>query len=365
MKRRMHALRIGAFLVGGLALLVTALIVVFGTGLFTRHDRALLRFDQSVYGLQVGAPVVLRGVRLGSVVSIGLMHEADSGQVAIPVVVELDRGRISDLEAAAGGNARPLDLSALVQRGLAARLATQSLLTGQLYVDLDLRRGVTAPAPPARPDGLIEIPTEAGAFQALQDQIASLDVARLLQDVSALAGAARELVASAELKQAIGELAQAGSDLRRLIARLDKRIDPLASSAEATLADTRRTLAQIGRATSRVDGVTDRIGSTSDRIGSAADRFGEAGERLGAMAQKADAAVGAAPATLAAVQQAAEELGRAAIALRQATGDDAALVQRTDQAVKDLSRASRAVRDLAEQLQRQPDSLLRGRASTP
>jgi paraquat-inducible protein B len=359
MKRRTQALRIGAFLVGGLALLIAALIVVFGTDVFTRHDRALLRFEHSVYGLQVGAPVVLRGVRLGSVVSIGLAHDADTGRVAIPVIVELDRGRIGDLEAAAGGNARPLDLAALVQRGLAARLATQSLLTGQLYVDLDLRRGAAAAAPPApRSDGLIEIPTEAGAFQALQDQFATLDVAQLMQDVSALAAAARELVGSAELKQAIGELAQAGTDLRRLIARMDQRIDPLARSTESTLAETRRTLARLGQ-------TGERIGGVAERIGRAADRFGETSAQVGTAAQRVDQLAGSAAPALAGVQQAAEELARSATALRQATSEDSATMLRLEQALKDVGRASRAVRDLADQLQRQPDALLRGRQTSP
>lgn len=377
--KRGHALRVGAFLVGGLGLLIAALIVVFGTGLFTRHDRALMRFDNSVYGLQVGAPVVLRGVRLGSVVSIGLAHDADSGRVTIPVVAELDRGLISDLEAAAGGNARPLDLATMVRRGLSAQLATQSLLTGQLYVDLDLRRGdlgpqgAGGPAPAAsgmpaasavpalagtRTDGLIEIPTVPGAFQSLQDQLGSLDVARLLQDVSALAAAAREVVGSAELKQAIAELAQAGSEMRRLIARLDQRIDPLAQSAESTLADTRRTLARLGA-------TGERLGGVADRIGRAADQFGQASAQVGATAQRVDGLVGAGTPAIARVQQAAEELSRSAVALRQAAGEDAALVLRLDQALKDVSRASRAVRDLADQLQRQPDALLRGRLDTP
>ena len=71
MTPRPHALRIGLFAIGGLALLVMAVASVFGGRLFADSERAVLHFNGSIYGLQIGAPVVFRGVRMGGVVSIG------------------------------------------------------------------------------------------------------------------------------------------------------------------------------------------------------------------------------------------------------------------------------------------------------
>jgi paraquat-inducible protein B len=65
------------------------------------------------------------------------------------------------------------------------------------------------------------------------------------------------------------------------------------------------------------------------------------------------------------VQQAAEELGRSAAALRAATSDESANAQSLQRALGDVSRAARAVRGLAEQIEQQPQSLIRGKEGTP
>ncbi|HSM22395.1 MAG TPA: MlaD family protein, partial [Rubrivivax sp.] len=125
----------GLFTLAGLALLALAVVVVGGRWL-AASERAVMRFENSVFGLQVGAPVVFRGVRLGQVSAIGLVPTA-ADAVAIPVTAEFDRARLRDL-LGAGADPPESTVAALVARGLVARLAMQSLLTGQLYVDLDL-----------------------------------------------------------------------------------------------------------------------------------------------------------------------------------------------------------------------------------
>jgi paraquat-inducible protein B len=334
--------RVGAFVVGGLALLVVAIAAVLGGQVFTRHDRVVMHFGGSVYGLQIGAPVVFRGVRIGSVASIGLAHDAASGRVAIPVVAELDRGAVHDLQGGPGGNPA-LPLAALVQRGLVARLSTQSLLTGLLYVDLDLRPELarTAAAPrPAVAGAPQEIPTLPTAFQALQAQLEGIDLGALARDVAAVAAATRQFVAGPQLRQGLEDLGRLTAELRQLTARLDRRVDPLAHAAQRAL---------------------DGTGRAAERIGGAADQLGAAAQRIDALAAPgAPLAAG-----LGAIQTAADELAKTAVALRTATGDDAALVQHIDRAAQDVQRAARAVRELAEQLERQPESLLRGRPAAP
>ena len=121
MTPRPSAVRIGLFALVGGALLVTALVVALGGQLLARTEPAVMHFSGSVYGLQVGSPVVFRGVRIGSVQSIGVVH--DGVQFTVPVVAALDRDRIHKLH---GGSARDdpaLSLPALVARGLSAQLA--------------------------------------------------------------------------------------------------------------------------------------------------------------------------------------------------------------------------------------------------
>lgn len=352
MKRRASPTRIGLFMLGAVAVLLAAVVMVSGGGVFASRERALAYFEGSVYGLQIGAPVVFRGVRLGSVVGVGVVYQGRPGQYAIPVELDIDRGRIQDVH---GGQGQ-IAVADLIAQGLTARLSTQSLLTGLLYVDLDLvrddgRRSDPPPPPPAAGTGLPVIPTVATPVQALQKQLRNLDVEQLLADVAAVAAGARQLVADPKLQRTMDELAQAGSELRRLLARLDQRIDPLARALQGTLDETQRAAAALG-------GEVERAGQAVARVGQAADRVSATMGRVDRLAD------GAQPA-LDSVQRAADSLARTAQVLQQASTDDGGTLPQVERAAQEMARAARAVRDLADLLERQPEALIRGRALTP
>ncbi len=353
MNRKPHPTRIGLFLLGGLALLVAALVVVSGGRLFSQRERAVAHFEGSVYGLQLGAPVVFRGVRLGSVTSIGVVYHGQPGRFAIPVEMEIERSAIASAGAGDDRHGRgPVSVADLVQQGLRARLSTQSLLTGLLYVDLDLTPPSKAtkltPAPPALPpprsDGVTEIPTIDSPIQALQKQLENIDLQALAGDISAAVASTRQLVADPKLKQAVDELAQTGVELRRLVAALNQRAGPLADETRAALAAARRTADRWTGAAHGFDRATDSVSGTMGRV-----------DRLADSAQPA----------LDSVRQAADDLAQTSAALRRAGADDSSLMQQLERSAQDIARASRAVRDLADLLQRQPEALIRGKAATP
>ncbi len=346
MRNKANPALLGAFVVGGVLLLLAGLIAAAGASLFTRRDRVVMLFDGSTYGLQVGAPVVFRGVRLGSVATIGLLYDPASDSFRVPVVAELERNMVKTLQPE-GSTASPgLSLPALVAKGLSAQLSMQSLLTGQLYVDLDLRPAKplqTLPAPHRllSPNAL-EIPTTTTALQNLKNQLDTVDFRRLLDDVGAIATSARALVAGPQLKQALDDLAQITGNVKRLTARLDQRVDPLAQAAQGALGAAQQALG--------------RLGEASERTGAAAGKVGKAADRVGALADPASP-------LLQRVQQTADELARTASALRSQTAADAPTVQQLGRTLQDVSQAARAVRELAELLDRQPDALLRGRGT--
>jgi paraquat-inducible protein B len=328
MKRHANAPLIGAFVVGGLALVIAAIIFTAGGKLFTRKERAVMHFSGSIYGLQVGAPVVFRGVKLGNVASIGLVYDRSKDSFSIPVVAELDRDVIRTIGGADAPGGGALTLPAMVGKGLRAQLAMQSLLTGQLYVDLDLRPGTTSVPHPVYTQA-VEIPTSATTIQALKSQLDGLDVRALVDDISAIASSARSTLSGPELQQTLENLRQITSHVNHLSARLDARFDPLASAAQSTLADTGRSMRQIG----------------------------QAADRVGALAAP-DSAL------LLSVQRSLDELGRAAQALRQQAGPDSPLLQDLDGTLKDVARAARSIRELSDLLEQHPDALLRGRVRT-
>lgn len=327
MKTHAQAWRTGLFALGGLGLLAAAVVAVFGLRVFQPQDGAVLHFAGSVHGLQIGAPVVFRGVRLGGVQQIEVALVA--GQPAVPVRVNLDR---QALQALAGPDeADPLQR--LLRQGLVAQLATQSLLTGQLYVDLDLDVAAATPAT-AVASNLPVIPTRTAPLDALRAQLAGIDLVRLAAELSQTLAATRALVAGASLQPPLAELSRAAAALTQLAQTLQQRLPLLADAAQGSLRD---------------------AGDASRRVAVAADRVGAAALQAERLLAPDSTLVGS-------VRVAADELARSAAALRDATASEAPTVQGLQRAIGDVSRAARAVRALAEQIEEQPQSLIRGKA---
>ena len=64
---------IGAFVVGGIALVVVGVLFFEGGTFFHEKVPYVIFFESSVEGLHVGAPVVFRGVQVGQVAKVGLI----------------------------------------------------------------------------------------------------------------------------------------------------------------------------------------------------------------------------------------------------------------------------------------------------
>ncbi|HZC46127.1 MAG TPA: MlaD family protein, partial [Candidatus Acidoferrum sp.] len=102
MGKRVNAATVGAFVLGGIGLILAA-VVVFGSGnLFRKMHEFVIYFPGDVNGLRIGAPVKFKGVEIGQVKRIKLRLEQevnrDNGKlradVRIPVIIELDEEKI-------------------------------------------------------------------------------------------------------------------------------------------------------------------------------------------------------------------------------------------------------------------------------
>jgi paraquat-inducible protein B len=138
MKRGNPAL-IGLFIIGAIVLMVAGVLVVGSGKFFVHTERAVIYFDGSVQGLQIGAPVTFRGVKIGSVVSVQLYFDRHRLDFRVPVIIEIPQGSQSHVHISGelAGTHQDM-LIALIKRGLRAQLQTESLVTGQLFVQLDL-----------------------------------------------------------------------------------------------------------------------------------------------------------------------------------------------------------------------------------
>ena len=144
MAKRVSPAVIGAFVVSSFVVMVAAIVVVGSGRLFSKPLTFVCMFQGDLNGLKVGAPVKFRGVQIGSVSAIKLYLSPEEGrlrpgvtQLWLPVIVELDPALITSR----GGTGAALEgqVSKRHQRGMRAQLNVESLLTGLLYIDLDIR----------------------------------------------------------------------------------------------------------------------------------------------------------------------------------------------------------------------------------
>lgn len=248
MSRQANPVAVGAFVLGALGLLLGGVVALGGLGLFAEHDRYSIFFEGGVNGLQAGSRVKAQGVPVGEVIEVRAIADTTTGALSITTetVINIERKRFARL---ATDLPQQRGAQALIESGLRAQLAVESLLTGQLYVALRIE-----PDTPVRLVGvdplyeeLPAIATVLEEFQAdakevlarlrkvpleeifdnLNASLASFD--KLVSD-PALVGAAREL----ELALQQGNAALA--DARVLVRNVDGQVGTLASSANAALA---------------------------------------------------------------------------------------------------------------------------------
>jgi paraquat-inducible protein B len=342
MSRRADPFLIGGFVLGALALAVAAILLMAGGELFREHRQQIMYFEGAAQGLQIGAPVMFLGVKIGTVKKIQLGLDEASGQFVVPVTVEIQ----PDVVHTANGeeiDLRDLDTQRrLVQRGLRARLRMQSLLTGQLYVDLDFH-----PDKPARfrssDPAAQEIPTIPTPIQELTGKLESFPVDTFLADLAAIGESVRSLSSDAATRQLPRRMQETLGRIETLAARIETQLTPAMAEARRDLAELRSTLSAAGSAFRRVESAAERVASAADKVGALAAGDAKFAQGIG---------------------RASDELAGAARSLRSLTAEDAPTVQNLNAALKELARAARALRVLAETLDRHPEALIRGKKET-
>jgi paraquat-inducible protein B len=216
-----------------LLLLLLAVAALMSGKFFTHSTTLVSFFPESVRGLQIGSPVTFRGVPLGQVTDIEAYMTPDGTGIDIEVTyqVNLDRirdkgGAVSKLEAM-GPRAAAKELA---EKGLRAELLSTSLVTGQLYIDLDFH--------PDQPPRMVDvstrwaqIPTAPTKLQLLGDRVEKLATAisevpfeELARDVSETLHAIRDLAREGEIRRALEAAGAAGREAQRTLANVDRLV---------------------------------------------------------------------------------------------------------------------------------------------
>jgi paraquat-inducible protein B len=272
---------------------------------FTRRIPVVSYFSDSITGLARGAPVVFQGIRIGQVVDYELRYDAASDTLRIPVRYEIEPERIATANQAEDRG--PLENARmLVRQGMRARLASANLLTGAQQISLDLIPN----APPAeitQEDGMIVFPTAPGQFASILEsvnavlaRVEALPLQQIGENLNSTIGGVNELVRGPELAASIAAL-QATLQTAEATMR----------SVDASLTPALRALPQL-------------VNNLNSTVGQA---------------------------------------NRLIVSANRGYGDESQFRRDLDRMLEQITVAARSLRSLSDTLNRNPESLLRGRAT--
>ncbi len=314
MSKQANPTLIGIFVAGAIGLIVAGILIISGGKLLlTDKTNYVLYFKGSVKGLNIGSPVSFRGVNIGTVTDIQLVVNEEESDIRIPVIIEIDNTKFIRPQAGKSLLRDDDSIAVLVEAGLRAQLQLQSLLTGQLFIQIDF-----LPNTPANLVGdnrsrwaLQEIPTIPSPIEIIGKLLEDIPMDKVKEHILAAIEGVDRLVNSEELHQSITALHAALDGFTRLVANLDQQVEPVASNVNLTLNNAREAL-------QKASITLDDIRSTMDQ---------------------------------------ADTTLRSADALF----SDEQVLTALDSALNEISSAAYAIRNLAETINNQPESLIRGR----
>ena len=329
MKTKVRPAIVGAFVIGAFALGIVALLAFGRVSFFSKPQRFVVYFDESIQGLDLGSPVKLRGVRIGRVVDLNVRYEPENNHSVVAVVCELNRAMITDSKGEQLNVADRAELQKLVDRGMRAQLGILGLATGLLYVELNFMDPQDYPPPalpfqpkyvviPAMPSAISEVQ---GNITDILNELKKVDFAGISAEVKGVLVDVRKQLNGVDVKGAVAQWQKTGASFQKLAE--SPEIPQLMANLNAAIVDLRRVLANI-------DG-----------------QGGPSGKELAA--------------TLAGARQALASFNETASAAHRFISAQSGLGDEAAHTLEELRAASEAVQRLADFLERNPQALISGK----
>jgi paraquat-inducible protein B len=293
MASKASARAIGGFVIGALLLTLVAIGLLGSGNMFRQTFNFVSFFDGSVAGLEAGAAVRLRGVRIGQVNDVRLAIPGEDRartEFQIPVLYEIDK----DLLVKHGGTGEisVAMIDSLIKLGLRATLQQESFVTGKKFIGLELVPDSEIQLEGVVYEDYVEIPTattglDLAAIQAnvnnLMAKLMAVDADTLIYSITHSIESIDALVsnpgfarAATELPRTLEAAQEAMNGLTRMIADADSAVGPLrvqlletASRADSammalqgTLEESRSLLAAEGVTSTRLNEALYEISAT-------------------------------------------------------------------------------------------------------
>lgn len=297
MKAKVSPATVGMFVLGALALFVIGFLSFGGSNVFKKPARFLVNFDESVSGLDPGAPVKFYGVRVGRVAAVNVQYDSATKKAVVQTVCEMNRNVVTNSDGTVIDLTDPTTFQEFIGRGLRARLSLTGI-TGLLFVELTIEDPAQYPAGVTRTNGtdLLVVPSIPSPIAEVQSSIVGIvanlkqvDFAGLAKELKTLlattnrkitdfdaeglaasvrqaAEAAENFVKSPEAKTALENLNSALSEVRATLAKIDGQVDPVSDELKKTLAEAQASLEQISSAANATQRFVSQQGQVGDEV---------------------------------------------------------------------------------------------------
>ena len=336
---------IGVFVVSSIAMLIAG-VIVFGSGdIFKKELKYVMFFEDSVKGLSVGAPVIWHGVTVGHVSSIVLRANAKKLTINVPVVIEVDPKRM-EIE---GGMAkdRRERMKKMIAKGLRARMALQSIVTGSSLIEIDF-----LPETPVRLTGLdpayIEIPTLRSPINKLAQKLENIPVEKIADKLVDILDSLDSLLKDPEIKELVHNLNEDSRKLNgvlenadTLVLNADGRVTEVSDSLQITLSDAQKTLKD---ASKNLNGVSS-----------------DAKKLLQGLDGRIKPVMGQIETVLNSANVALEGATKTLVTVNGFVGERSGTRNKLNRALDEIAAAAKSLKSLLDYLERHPNALLMGK----
>ncbi len=378
MGKKLSPTLVGGFVVGALALVVIG-IITFGSGrLFSKTCEFVLYFDSSVNGLNIGAPVKVRGVEIGTVTNILLNLEREKRlkeaaklgarqamqrwSPRIPVIIEIDAKKLTSKGSTGLALTDPEAFDALIEQGLRGQLQTESLVTGLLYIDLDFHPGSSVNLVEASGSGYKEIPTIPTTFEAVQAEVMKvignlkeIKIKELIDSATETIEGLKRVIDSPEVRAVLRSLNKTLTDADKLVQNIDSQITPVSDNINEAVQGFGDVMKDAKKLVRNIDGQVSTVSESFKGTMTGVQKLVRNVD--GQVAPLSSSIDDTAKTVSAAMVQAKKTLSTADGAI----GEDSPLMHDLTVALTELSAAARSIRVLANYLERNPDALLYGK----
>lgn len=321
---------IGIFVVGAVVLLAAA-IVIFSSGrFFQKQNFYVLYFEESVRGLNAGAPVYFKGVKVGAVTDVRLFYKPEIEALHSAVVIELEPSRIININTGGKVAADSGDVKYLVEKkGLKGQLDTQSLVTGLLVITLDF-----FPDKPVELHSFTnkyeEIPTIPTQFEQVARALQELPIKDMVKKLDRIISGIENIVSSQETQDGIKSLVKTTREAEGLIKKINEQIGPTMTELRATSEAARGAFRQTEKTLAMNEGVPGQIAAkTKDTLDQAKGTLKKMDDNLAA--------------------------------LKRFTQENTEVSFQLEDTLREFSHIARSLRVLTDYLERHPEALLKGK----